>query len=265
MTLRMFSSLALSGLLATSLSACQASDDVGVEKPSVEKLGVEIVERHPFDETSFTQGLEVDENGSILVGTGRTGESRIYRTTTADEQSHSHDLDEELFGEGITRHGDTVWQLTWQAGTAIERDATTLTEKGRASYPGEGWGLCAQQDRLILSDGTDELRYLAPEDFSEIGRVPITLEGEPLAGINELECVGDEVYANIFMSTDIVRIDPDSGEVTALIDASRLPNNGPDHPDAVLNGIAHLPGTDRFYLTGKWWPDLYEVRFVPSG
>lgn len=265
MTLRFSVTIAVSSAVLASATACQSpeSPKEEVADGGVDKLSVEIVERHPFDASSFTQGLEVDEDGTLLVGTGQYNESRIYRTTLNGEQSDSHDLEDSLFGEGITRAGDTVWQLTWLENTVIKRDAETLAEVDRHRFEGEGWGVCSRQDELIMSDGSAHLRRLDPATFEERERFPVTLDGKAVEGLNELECVGDEVYANIFTTTDIVRIDAATGAVTALIDASTLPNNGPaDDPNAVLNGIAHIPDTDRFYLTGKRWPDLYEVRFV---
>lgn len=284
MGLRHLAAALLTPVLLSSLSSCgvpaheaaqqsaPASGSTSATAPpqaaaddTVERLGVEILATHPFDPTAFTQGLEVEPGGTLLVGTGQKGESRIYRTTVSGEQSHSHDLEDRFFGEGLTRHGDTVWQLTWREGVAFRRDAATLEEVGRVTYPGEGWGLCAREDELIMSDGTDQLRRLDPETFAERERFPVTLDGEPVDGINELECVGQDIYANVFMTTDILRIDAASGRVTAVIDASTVPNAGPANSSAaVLNGIAHLPGTDRFYLAGKLWSDLYEVRFVPA-
>lgn len=230
----------------------------------VEHLGVEIINTYPFDSTSFTQGLEMEEAGTLLVGTGWTGQSRIYRSTLDGEELVSADLDADFFGEGITRHGDRIWQLTWQAGIAVQRDAHTLEETGRASYPGEGWGLCSDGDSLLMSDGTNELRRLDPLSFAEISRFSVTLDGEPVSQLNELECVDGEVYANVFLSTDIFRIDATSGAVTAVIDASNLPNRAAEDPNHVLNGIAHLPDTDRFLLAGKRWPDLYEVELISA-
>lgn len=229
----------------------------------VEYLVPRIVETHPFDETSFTQGLEVDEDGTLLVGTGWLGQSRIYRSTLDGRELASAELDPAYFGEGITRHGSHVWQLTWQDGVAVRRDAATLEEIGRVAYPGEGWGLCSTGEELIMSDGSDSLRRLDPDTFEELGRIPVTLEGEPRSGLNELECVGENVYANVFLSTEILRIGA-SGTVTGVIDASGLPNNAASDPNNVLNGIAHLPGTDRYLMTGKRWPDLYEVELVPD-
>ncbi len=251
---------------ASSSSSSPSSSPEGSPADStVERLGVEIVATHPADPTSFTQGLEVEPGGTLLVGTGRNGQSRIYRTTTSGQVSDEHQLEPTFFGEGLTRYDDVVWQLTWKSGVAFRRDADTLAELDRVNYTGEGWGLCSRDGELIMSDGTDKLRRLDPQTFAERERFPVTLQGRPVAGINELECVGDEIYANIFTRTDIVRIDARTGEVTGVIDASAVPDNGPaDDPDAVLNGIAHIPGTDRFYLTGKLWPDLYEVRFVPQ-
>lgn len=234
------------------------------EIPQVERLEVEIINTYPFDSTSFTQGLEVEEAGTLLVGTGWTGQSRIYRSTLDGEELASADLDADFFGEGITRHEDRIWQLTWQAGIAVERDARTLEETGRVSYSGEGWGLCSDGDSLLMSDGTDELRRLDPMSFEENSRFSVTLEGEPVTQLNELECVDGEVYANVFLSTDIFRIDATSGAVTAVIDASSLPNRATEDPNHVLNGIAHLPDTDRFLLSGKRWPDLYEVELTPT-
>ena len=241
-------------IAAALLSSCSA--DAGPEH-----LTAEVVERLPFDDTSFTQGLEVAEDGNIYVATGMEGESRLYTRTVDGTELTSVDLEPEFFGEGITRVDDTLWQLTWLDGTAIRRQANSLEEIGRATYDGEGWGLCAREDEVIFSDGTSELRRMDPETLEERERFTVTMDGEPVEGLNELECVGDDVYANIFTSTDIVRIDAETGEVQALIDASGLPNNATDDPNHVLNGIAHIPGTDEFYLTGKRWPDMYRVRF----
>lgn len=265
--------LALAVALSSSLSSgCSTdpaspaplSDPPAPPTGTVERLVPEILAVHPFDDTTFTQGLEV-EGDQLLVGTGQYGGSEIFRVTPDGQRFDVQQLEDRFFGEGITRTGDHVWQLTWKAGTAFKRDAGTLEEIERVSYEGEGWGLCSFQDTLIMSDGSDEIRHLDPDTFGETSRIAVTLDGEPVSGINELECVDGEVYANIFLSTDIIRFDPDTGEVTAVIDGSVLPNNARPDPNHVLNGIAHIPDSDRFYLTGKRWPDLYEVRFVEAG
>lgn len=257
MALNPLRSLPCLGLLPLLSSCAEAPTETTQLEP-------EIIAVHPFDEDSFTQGLEVDEAGNLLVGTGLAGESRVYRSTLAGQELQSAELDPELFGEGITVHDDHLWQLTWQDGVAIKRDARTLAEVDRVAVAGEGWGLCSRQEELILSDGSAELTRVDPETFTPRDSVTVTLDGQPVTGLNELECVADQIYANIFLSTEIMRIDAASGEVTAVIDAAALPNNAAADPDNVLNGIAAIPGTDRFLLAGKRWPDLYEVRFVPA-
>ena len=253
--------------LLVGCSAEGSSTAAQQETEGMEMLTVSINETLPFDDSSFTQGLEVAPDGTLYVATGMNGESRIYRTTTEGKELASQDLAPEFFGEGITRVGDHLWQLTWQSNTAIKRDAETLDELERTSFDGEGWGLCHRQDagEVIFSDGTAELRRMDPDTLTERERFTVTRDGQPLEGINELECVGDDIYANIFTTTDIVRIDAKTGKVEALIDASGLPNNATPDPNHVLNGIAHIPGSDNeFFLTGKRWPDMYRVTFEPK-
>nr|WP_033378098.1 glutaminyl-peptide cyclotransferase [Corynebacterium lubricantis] len=262
-------SLALGGC-AVSQSAPSSSDATEAigsstsDNAPVEELIPRIHEVYPFDQTSFTQGLELAPDGTLLVGTGQEGESRIYRRTIEGEELQSEDLDPAYFGEGITVAGDHIWQLTWKDGIAIERDAVTLKEVGTAEYEGEGWGLCAFRDHIVFSDGTSQLRRMTMDTLEEYDRFDVTLEGQPVEGINELECVGDDVYANVFTTSDIYRIDGETGVVTAVIDASGLPNNAESDPDNVLNGIAYDSKKERFLLSGKRWPDLYEVTFEPA-
>lgn len=242
----------------------------------VEHLVPKIVTTHEFDSSSFTQGLEMQDADTVLVGTGQRGESRLYKRTLDGAELASVDLEPEFFGEGVAQYGDDIWQLTWQEHTAIKRDAHTLKEITRVQYPGEGWGLCAQDGALIMSDGTAKLRVLDPETFTERDRVIVRLHGKKVRGLNELECVGDSVYANVFGSTEIVRINmtdnrrDSAGVVTAVIDVSNLPNRSAPNPENVLNGIAAVRDSagdvvdNRFLLTGKRWPDLYEVELVPA-
>lgn len=257
-----FTVAAVCSLLAFA-AGCSSPETAG---PETQHLTAHVQERLPFDQASFTQGLEVSEDGTIYVGTGQEGESRLYTRTPAGEKQRSVDLDPQFFGEGITLVDDILWQLTWLDGTAIRRDATTLEETSRASYDGEGWGICKrdEKDELVFSDGSSQLRRMDPDTLEERERFTVTMDGQPVEGLNELECVGDEVYANIFTTTNIMRIDADSGKVTAVIDASGLPNNAQPDPNNVLNGIAHIPGTDEFYLAGKRWPDMYRVTFEPE-
>ena len=176
--------------------------------------------------------------------------------------------DNALFGEGIAQYnsaeGPVIWQLSWDSGEAYKYDAESYELLDTASYPGEGWGLCSLDNTtLVMSDGTDELRHIDGETFAEQERVRVTMNGQAIDNINELECVDGEVFANVWFSTTILRITPATGEVTGAIDASGLENNAADDPDNVLNGIAHIPGTEEYYLTGKRWPDMYRVSFDP--
>ncbi|MEJ5997317.1 glutaminyl-peptide cyclotransferase [Corynebacterium sp. H130] len=227
---------------------------------STQNLTAEIVATHPGNPATFTQGLEVSRTNpsELYVGTGWYGESRIYRRTLDGKELASAGLAPNEFGEGIAQVDGAVWQLTWKNGVAYKRDPQTLQVTQQASFPGEGWGLCALGNDLYLSDGTDTLRVLDAQTFAEKRRVATGVDK-----LNELECADGAIYANRFMTAEIVKISPE-GAVQAHIDASGLPNNAAKDPNNVLNGIAHIPGTDRFYVTGKRWPDVYEVRFVPK-
>lgn len=231
-----------------------------------ERMHPEIVRELPHDPSAFTQGLEISE-GTLFESTGRVGQSWVRATVldTGVEQARA-DLSRPMFGEGITVVGDTVWQITWKDGVAIERDRDTLAQRRTVDYDGEGWGLCTQPDRLVMSDGSDALTFRDPETFAETGTVDVTLDGRPVDKLNELECASDgSVYANVWTTDTILRIDPATGVVTGRIDAAALKDALPADERGgidVLNGIAQIPGTDRFLVTGKLWPRMFEVRFV---
>lgn len=259
---------------SSSQPSSQLPPRVPASAPNVPTLSVDIVAAHPFPGSPFVQGLEFEDDGSLLVGTGLYNQSQIYRlprwTENPDhaEPEAIHNLAPELFGEGLTRHGDTVWQLTWREHRVIARDASTLVEKHSAHLQREGWGVCSFGDSLVLSDGTGTLSIRDPESFAETGQVPVTLGGRPTTWINELECVdgpaGREVWANVWQTNTIFRIDPVSGEVTGTVDASAVEKALPEEVRGqvdVLNGIAKIPGTDRYLVTGKKWPLAFEVRF----
>ncbi|MFC7448116.1 glutaminyl-peptide cyclotransferase [Rhodococcus daqingensis] len=252
-------------MAALMLAGCaNAATNTDPDPDPVERLRVEVVGERPHDRAAFTQGLEVAD-GELLEGTGLAGRSdlRAASLETGAERLRVP-LPEQMFGEGITVAGDTVWQITWRDGVAIARDRDTLAERSRTRYEGEGWGLCAQSDRLVMSDGTDTLTFRDPVTFESRGTVAVTLDGQPQDRLNELECVGDTaVYANVWQTQQIVRIDPDTGRITAVIDASGLLTDEESRSVDVLNGIAEVPGTDRFLITGKYYPRLFEVRFVP--
>lgn len=268
-------SLALVGCSSTA-SQTDTLDSVTAEEGSEEastsniaRFEAKVLERLPFDASLFTQGLEVTDSGDVLVGTGQYGESGIFTLPAGSDSARQHVRnDNAVFGEGITQYnsaeGPVIWQLSWDSGEAYKYDAESYELLDTASYPGEGWGLCSLDNTtLVMSDGTDELRHIDGETFAEQERVRVTMNGQAIDNINELECVDGEVFANVWFSTTILRIDPATGEVTGTIDASGLENNAADDPDNVLNGIAHIPGTEEYYLTGKRWPDMYRVSFDP--
>jgi len=203
-------------------------------------------------------------DGVLYEGTGLEGQStmRALDPATGDVRKKV-DLPQELFGEGITVVDETIWQITWRNGIAIERDRRTLDEIRRVNYAGEGWGICQDDKRLIMSDGSAKLTFRDPKTFGETGSVQVTRDGKPLSQLNELECVAGKVWANVWKTDEIIRIDPATGQVTNTYDLSSLK---PSDPGAdVLNGIAHVPGTNEFMVTGKNWPTIFRVRFNGMG
>ncbi|MEJ6789629.1 glutaminyl-peptide cyclotransferase [Brevundimonas sp. BR2-1] len=223
----------------------------------------EVVRRYPHDAGAFTQGLEF-HNGELLESTGRSP-STVRRVRLEDGSViRKRELEPSLFGEGLTAFGDRVLTLTWKGGEGFIWDPVTLEPRGEFRYAGEGWGLTHDTTRLILSDGTAALRFFDPQTLTETGRVPVTLGGRPLGQLNELEWIEGEVFANVWQTDFIVRIDPATGVVTGVIDlASLMPDrSGLDPTDAVLNGIAWDPEGRRLFVTGKNWPALFEIRLI---
>ncbi|MFL6143140.1 MAG: glutaminyl-peptide cyclotransferase [Labedaea sp.] len=242
-------------------AGCAAHPAAG---PAPNRLHAEVLQAIPHDTTAFTEGLELTD-GVLYEGTGLKGSSTLRVVDPATGQVRQQTaLPKEFFGEGITVTGPNVWQLTWQDGVAIQRDRATLAERRRVNYTGEGWGLCldAAANRLVMSDGTDRLTFRDPDTFQQTGSVRVAMAGQPVTRLNELECAHGAVFANVWQTDTVVRIDPASGVVTDEINlAGLLPAADRAHAD-VLNGIAAIPGTDEFLVTGKYWPQMYRVRFV---
>jgi glutaminyl-peptide cyclotransferase len=168
----------------------------------------------------------------------------------------------QYFGEGIVNWGSRLVSLTWQSHVGFVFDLATFKLQKQFQYAGEGWALTQDGKQLIMSDGTSELRFLNPQTLLETGRLSVTLNGRPIEKINELEWVDGEIYANVWQTNWIVRIDPHSGDVTGLINATGLLEPGDDvqGPDGVLNGIAYDAKGHRLFVTGKNWPKLFEIR-----
>lgn len=231
---------------------------------AVETLIPEVVSVRPHDPEAFTQGLLIEE-GRLFESTGRYGSSTLREV---DPMSgvvvRAVALDDALFGEGLDLVDDRLVLLTFQEGTAFVFDRDTFELIGDFPYDTEGWGLCYDGARLVMSDGTETLVFRDPETFAVVGSVVVTIDGELVEGINELECVDGEVWANIWYTDVIYRIDPATGEVTGVVDASNLLATPLDDDAAVLNGIAYDEVTQTWLVTGKLWPSMFEVRFVPD-
>ena len=228
------------------------------------RLQVEVLEGYPHDPEAYTQGL-LWHDGSLLESTGQFGKSSLRRVDRdSGEVRESRALSTEDFGEGLARVDDRLIQLTWQQGKALVWSLDGFRELGRLGYQGEGWGLCFDGRHLVMSDGSSKLTFRDPETFEADRQVDVVMGDGAVGRLNELECVQGWVYANIYTTDWIVKIDPDSGQVKALIDASGLLSGAQRQGVDVLNGIAYDPERQVFYLTGKLWPKLFAVRFVEA-
>ena len=219
----------------------------------------------PHDTTSFTEGLQRDGT-TLWEGTGLAGMSEL-RELDPDTGAlvRSAPLPGKLWGEGIAVTGDTIWQLTYQDGVALLWDKATLKVKRQVALTGEGWGLCYDGSRLIQSDGSATLRFRNPATFAQTGALTVTLDGKPVPQLNELECAGGQVWANVWPTTQLVRINPASGRVTAKVDGGGLLTPEQAQGTDVMNGITWLGG-DEYLVTGKYWPVMLRVRIVvPDG
>ena len=227
----------------------------------VQSLSVRIHRELPHDTGAYTQGLLWWE-GKLYESTGQYGRSDLRRLdpeTGAVEQEI--DISPAYFGEGLARVDDRLIMLTWKAQRAFVFGLERFDEQRTFRYEGEGWGLCNDGSRLVMSNGSNRLTFRDLRTFEVLGDVPVTLRGFPLTQINELECVGDAVYANVYQTDFLVRIDPETGRVTHYIDASGLLTREEARGVDVLNGIAFDPGAETFYITGKLWPKMFEVTF----
>lgn len=234
-----------------------------------------VLDIYPHDPTAFTQGLIV-RDGEFLEGTGQEGQSTLRRVAIeSGAVLEQHALDAQYFGEGITELDGKIYQLTWRNATGFVYDAETLAQEAQFTYNTEGWGITHDGERLIVSDGSATLQFWDPATLQPVGGVVASLFGLPIANLNELEYINGEVFANIWQTNLIMRIDPAGGNVTGVIDLTGLLANAPPAaeqtsgqiaaPD-VLNGIAFDAATGRLYVTGKYWPAMFAIELleVPS-
>jgi glutaminyl-peptide cyclotransferase len=257
--------LALSciGFAALAVVFSRASAQQPLVPKSPEALKASVVRAYPHDRNAFTQGL-IWRDGVLYESTGLVGRSSLRKvdlaTGTVKQQVA---VPTPYFAEGLADVGNRLFQLTWQHGRVFLYDKNTFGRVGELAYQGEGWGLCHDGRSLVMSNGSDTLTVRSASTFAVVRSVKVTMVGRPLDRLNELECVGRDVYANVWTTESIVRIDMTSGIVTARVDASGLlapiERTGVD----VLNGIAYDPTDRTFLITGKLWPKLFRVRFVP--
>ena len=254
---RAAASLFASLLLAAPTRAAETPPGVPVYDP-------EVVHAYPHDPHAFTEGLFY-LRGFLYESTGIEKQSTIRKVRLeTGEVVQRIDLPPEYFGEGIVDWHGRLISLTWKSQRGFIFDLRTLEQTGQFEYPGEGWALTRNDKEIFMSDGTPELRVLDPRSLAETRRIKVTLGGKPLSNINELEWVKGEIFANVWETPWIVRIDPASGRVTGAIDLSRLlPREDVVAGQTdVLNGIAYDAAKDRLFVTGKNWPSLFEIELV---
>jgi len=262
--------LGLAALLALAACGRSAADKVPSVPPlppsaqasaPIARYSYEVVARWPHDPQAFTQGL-VFRDGSFLESTGLNGQSSLRevdpKTGRILKQAA---VPAQFFAEGLAVIGDRAYQLTWRNGKGFVYDAATFRLEREFAYEGEGWGLATDGHWLILSDGTSRIRFLDPGTFRVVRTIDVTADGKPVDRLNELEWINGEIFSNVWQTDRVVRIDPATGRVRGEIDFSGLlpaADRGPGTD--VLNGIAYDAANDRLFITGKRWPEIFEVR-----
>jgi glutaminyl-peptide cyclotransferase len=235
----------------------------------VPEYGYDVVHAYRHDRSAFTEGLFY-LNGFLYESTGLAGRSSVRKVKLeTGEVLQLHQLPDEYFGEGIVKWKDKLYQLTWQAQLGFVYDFNTFEKKGEFHYPGEGWAFTTDGKQIYMDDGTARIRIWDPETLRETGHITVTDEGKPVEQLNELEWVKGEIYANIWETDRIARIDPRTGKVVGWIDLTGLLSPSDIDPlhagENVLNGIAYDAEHDRLFVTGKCWPKLFEIKLVKKG
>ena len=231
----------------------------------VQLLTAHIVARYPHDSAAFTEGL-IWSDGALYESVGREGMSEVRRVRLTDGRVTAHvTIPSAQFGEGLARWRDQLISLTWHDGIAHRWNARTLKPVGEAHYTGEGWGLASDGTSLLLSDGSPTIKRIDPATFKDVGHITVTANGRPLDQINELEVVDGAILANVWHAPYLVRIDPASGRVNAVVDLRPLVAEiKARDPEAVPNGIAWDGVHRRLFVTGKLWPTMFEVTLQPG-
>jgi glutamine cyclotransferase len=264
------------GLVALlGVSACSCSRFLGCPAPTspanpttsnaIPVYNYRVINIYPHDRSAFTQGL-VFENGVLYEGTGLLGRSTLRRVELETGNIlQIRDLPAQFFGEGVTVYGSKIIQLTWQSGVGFVYDKDNLELLWEFHYPTEGWGIAHDGRHLIMSDGTSTLHLLDPENFGEIGRIEVRANDDLVTGLNELEYVQGEIYANVWPTDRVARIAPLTGQVTGWVELKGLLSpEDRAQPVDVLNGIAYDARNNRLFVTGKFWPRLFEIELTLS-
>jgi glutaminyl-peptide cyclotransferase len=243
-------------------AAPSATSDPAAPASPAAHLAVKVLSVRPHDATSYTQGLVLD-GGVLYESGGQYGSSSLRREDPKTGKIERRvEVPEAYFAEGLAKVGERLVQLTWREGKAFVYRASDLAKTGELAYVGEGWGLCYDGKRLVMSDGSAQLTFRDPQTLEPQGHVQVLVDGRPAERLNELECVGGSVYANVWQSDDILRIDPATGRVLEVIDAAGLLSPEDREGAEVLNGIAYDAVKKTFLITGKHWPKMFEVEFV---
>lgn len=235
-----------------------------ITSPSEQFYSCKIINTYPHDSNAFTQGL-VYEDGFLYEGTGREGQSSIRKVEyETGKVIQIYNLPEKYFGEGITIFQDKIFQLTYKSQTGFVYDKKTFKLLQEFKYNSEGWGLTNDGTHLIMSDGSPTLYFYDPKNFELISKIPVYYKGSLLRNLNELEYINGNIYANIWQTDYIAIIDPKSGQVMGIVDLSGLLKTADINGQIdVLNGIAYDAGKKRLFVTGKWWPKLFEIKLMP--
>ena len=270
--IRKIQSIAIASLLAT-LASCLAPSDDGPEPAALQPqqfseiptYSYRVVRTFPHAPDAFTQGLLYND-GFLYESTGQYGQSSLRKVeleTGAVVQLHQ--LDDRFFGEGLALFGNRLLQLTWRANKGFAYRLDSFEPLAEFAYPTEGWGLTHNGELLIMSDGSSTLYFRDPFTFAEVSRVAVVAQGRPISQLNELEWIAGEVFANIWRTDIIARIDPATGQVTGWIDLTGLLSDADRRGSnaEVLNGIAYDSEGERLFVTGKWWPKLYQIELIP--
>lgn len=246
-------------MLACCVPAAAAQDNIPV-------YGYQVVHTYPHDTDAYTEGFFY-RDGYFYEGTGTIGASTIRKVEmNTGKVLQKAELAPPDYGEGIVAWKNRLIELTWQSQHGFVYDLKTFKRIGQFPYPGEGWALTADDRHIYMSDGTPTLRILDPLTLKQVGKIDVTAQGRPVANLNEVEWVKGQIYANVWLTHVIARIDPATGKVVGVINLSGLgpkPQETKDPDNDVLNGIAYDAAHDRLFVTGKRWPLIYEIKLTP--